>query len=125
MRTSQSLTVSLNSRLPGSYTASIQGADCRLELRLDATGCLSGSFTVDCERLEIMGGVPNAYGEVFGLIREPGGDTLAVFRAICRDDDLVFEVDTPGQKNWIQLEDTERVLFRRDSKDAQPFKGTV
>ena len=44
--------------------------------------CLSCEFIAESEHLEIIGGVPSSYGEIFGLIRTPNADMLAVFRAI-------------------------------------------
>jgi hypothetical protein len=99
--------------LPGQYTASVQSVNCELSLRLDDTGCLSGSFVADGEHLEIMGGVPNTYGEVFGLIREPGGDTMAVFRAAPHEMNLIFEFNTPGGDDLTHLGNAQRIVFRR------------
>lgn len=103
----------LAQRLPGQYATSIQDVRCRLELHLDDTGCLTGALTTGDERLEIMGGVPNAYGEVLGLIRASGGDTLAVFRAVPQATDLILEMDAPDEGNPTRLSGTERVMFRR------------
>jgi hypothetical protein len=103
----------LTQNLPGQYVASVQSVKCKLELRLDSTGCLAGSFVADEEHLEIMGGVPNTYGEVFGLIREPGGDTIAVFRAAPLDAHLIFEVDAPGGSDLMHLGNAERIVFKR------------
>ena len=103
----------LSQRLPGQYATSIQDVRCRLELHLDDTGCLTGAFTTGDERLELMGGVPNAYGEVLGLIRASGGDTLAVFRAVPQATDLIFEMDAPTEGHPTRLVGMERVMFRR------------
>ncbi len=110
------MTATLTQSLTGQYTTNIQNLDCSLELHLDGAGCLVGEFVADGERLEIMGGVPNAYGEVFGLILEPEG-ILAVFRAAPQAQDLIFEVDVPGQDDLMQLHNAERLMFRR--REAQ------
>lgn len=107
------MTAILTQTLSGRYAASIQDVDCTLELHLDSTGCLAGSFIADDEHLEIMGGVPNAYGEVFGLILEPGGGILAVFRAAPQASNLIFEVDTPGEGDLMHLGNAERMTFSR------------
>jgi hypothetical protein len=107
------MTATLTQTLPGRYTASLQDVDCRLELHLDHSGCLAGAFIADGEHLEIMGGVPNAYGEVFGLILEPGGGILAVFRAAPDARNLIFEVDVPGEGDLMHLGNAERLMFRR------------
>jgi hypothetical protein len=108
-----SMIAALTQNLPGQYNASIQSVNCTLELRLDSTGCLAGSFVADNEHLEIMGGLPNTYGEVFGLIREPSGDTMAVFRAAPLDMHLIFELDTPGGGDLMSLGNAERIVFKR------------
>lgn len=107
------MTALLAPTLTGQYATRIQDVHCRLELDLDNTGCLTGAFIANDEHLEVMGGVPNAYGEVLGLIRESGGDTLAVFRAVPHARDLVLEMDAPGEGNPMHLTSAERVMFRR------------
>lgn len=103
----------------GRFTAHLYDTACELELELDATGCLSGGFTVGNERLEVMGGVPNAFGEVFGLIRAPGGDTLAVFRAVPQADDVLLEVDAPDGQ-WHAMTDAKRMVFVRQHEFCMP-----
>jgi hypothetical protein len=107
------ITTTLTQTLAGRYAASIQDVDCKLELHLDDTGCLAGAFIADGEHLKILGGVPNAYGEVFGLILEPSGDILAVFRAAPHARNLILEVDTPGASDLMHLGNAERVTFKR------------
>ncbi len=107
------MTTTLPQTLTGRYAASIQDVDCKLELHLDDTGCLAGAFIADGEHLKILGGVPNAYGEVFGLILEPGGDILAVFRAAQDAKNLILEVDVPGEGDLMHLGNAERLSFRR------------
>ena len=102
-----------NENLIGRFFASLQDVVCEIELWLDRTGCLSGTFSADNERLEVIGGVPNAMGEFFGLIREPGGDTLAVFRAHPEANDLLLEVDAPNSDELMRLSSAERVIFHR------------
>ncbi len=99
--------------LAGHYITSIQNMDCTLELQLDHTGCLAGTFIADGEHLKIMGGVPNTYGEVFGLILEPSGNILAVFRAVHDAKNLILEVDVPGEGDLMHLGNAERLSFRR------------
>jgi hypothetical protein len=103
--------------LTGCYIASIQDVDCRLELYLDHTGCLAGAFIADFEHLKIMGGVPNMYGEVFGLILEPSGKIMAVFRAALHAQNLILEVDVPGEGDLMRLGNAERVTFNRSNLD--------
>jgi hypothetical protein len=103
----------------GHFTARLNDTTYELELELDATGCLSGGFTVGHEQLEVMGGVPNAFGEVFGLIREPGGDTQAVFRALPQADDVLLEVDVPDGGRW-QVINAQRMVFVRQAESCTP-----
>jgi hypothetical protein len=100
--------------LPGCYKARLQHTDCTLELGLDQSGCLIGSFQADGENLEITGGVPGAYGEVYGAIRERSSlETVAVFRAVPRIRQLILEIDTPNAHNRMELGNAERIVFER------------
>jgi hypothetical protein len=99
--------------LTGCYIARFQGVDCRLELNLDHTACLAGAFIADGEGLKIMGGAPNTYNEVFGLILEPSGNIMAVFRAALHAQDLILEVDVPRDGDLMHLGNVERVTFKR------------
>ncbi len=100
--------------LPGCYKARLQHTDCALELGLDQSGCLTGSFRADGEDLEITGGVPSAFGEVYGVIRErTTGETVAVFRAVPRIRQLILEIDTPNAHNVMELGNAERIVFER------------
>ena len=100
--------------LAGSYTARIWQVDCELELSLDQTGCLIGTFTADGETLEVFGGVPSLYGEVYGVIREGrNGETLAVFRAVPQVQALLLEIDLPGPNDLMLLAQAESVVFSR------------
>ena len=99
--------------LTGRFFVTLHDTSCEIELWQDATGCIRGVFAVDDERLEIMGGLPNAFGECFGLIREPGGDTLAIFRAAPHAQDLMFEVDLPDENELMKLANAEQIVFRR------------
>jgi hypothetical protein len=100
--------------LSGCYRARLQHTDCTLELTLDQSGCLSGSFQADGENLKIIGGVPSIFGEVYGSIREPTtGETVAVFRAVSRIRQLILEIDTPNAHNLMELGNAERIVFER------------
>jgi hypothetical protein len=108
--------------ITGRFHTTIQNVKCELELHLDHTGCVIGTFTADKETLEVMGGVPNAFNQVFGLIREPGGDTLAVFHAAPHAQNLVLKVNTPS----LRLGGAERVSFQRQQADpAESVEGFV
>jgi hypothetical protein len=100
--------------LPGNYRAQLQHIDCDLELGLDQSGCLTGSFFADGENLEITGGVPSAFGEVYGVIRERFNlETVAVFRAVPHIRQLILEIDTPNAHNVMELGNAERIVFER------------
>jgi hypothetical protein len=100
--------------LPGNYKAQLQHIDCDLELGLDQSGCLTGSFFADGENLEISGGVPSTFGEVYGVIRERINlETVAVFRAVPHIRQLVLEIDTPNARNVMELGNAERIVFER------------
>jgi hypothetical protein len=100
--------------LPGHYKAQLQHIDCDLELGLDQSGCLTGSFLADGENLEITGGVPSAFGEVYGVIRERFNlETVAVFRAVPHIRQLILEIDTPNAHNVMELGNAERIVFER------------
>jgi hypothetical protein len=100
--------------LPGRYNAQLQNTNCTLELTLDQSGCLSGSFRADSEDLEITGGVPSVFGEVYGVIRErTTGETVAVFRAVPQVRQLILEIDTPNAHNVMELGNAERIVFER------------
>jgi hypothetical protein len=100
--------------LSGCYRVRLQHTDCTLELALNQSGCLSGSFQADGENLEITGGIPSVFGEVYGVIREPTtGETIAVFRAVSRMRQLILEIDTPNAHNLMELGNAERIVFER------------
>jgi hypothetical protein len=107
------MTTTRTQTLAGRYAVSIQDVNCTLELHLDDTGCLAGVFIADGEHLKIIGGVPNTYGEVFGLILEPDGNILAVFQAAPHAEHLILEVDVPGEGDLMHLGNAERVTFKR------------
>jgi hypothetical protein len=109
----QTVTGSLAQALNGRYRAVLHGVCCELDLHVNAAGCLVGLFTADTERLEVKGGVPSFYGEVFGVILATDGALLAVFRASPHANDLAFEVDIPGDHNLMQLANAQRVIFER------------
>jgi hypothetical protein len=114
--------------LPGNYKAQLQHIDCDLELGLDQSGCLTGSFLADGENLEITGGVPSSFGEVYGVIRERFNlETVAVFRAVPHIRELILEIDTPGVHDLMQLGNVERIVFERsnhESKTEQVVTGS-
>jgi hypothetical protein len=100
--------------LPGNYKAQLQHIDCDLELGLDQSGCLTGSFFADGENLEITGGMPSSFGEVYGVIRERFNlETVAVFRAVPHIRQLILEIDMPNAHNVMELGNAERIVFER------------
>jgi hypothetical protein len=101
--------------LPAQFTGIINDTECRLELHLNTDGRVMGSFIADGEVLEVYGGIPNAFGEVFGLLNAPGLEQpLAVFRANFLNPVLLeFEVDTPGAHDLMALENATRMVFKR------------
>ncbi len=100
--------------LPGCYRAQLQHIECDLELTLDQSGCLSGSFQANGENLEIIGGVPSGFGEVYGVIRERHSlETVAVFRAVPQIRQLILEIDTPNAHTVMELGNAERIVFER------------
>ena len=109
-----SLEVPFTHPLAGRYNAQIWEVDCELELSLDQTGCLIGTFIADGETLGVFGGVPSLYGEVYGVIREGrDGETLAVFRAVPQVQTLLLEIDSPGSNDLMLLAQAETVVFSR------------
>ncbi len=116
IQTKTPLSINLMHNPSGQYSAVVKDVPCSLELHLDATGCLSGSFVADGETLEIFGGVPSQYGEVFGVMRENAqGDTLAVFRACPTQSGILLEIDEPGMQDLMSLANAECVVFERES----------
>jgi hypothetical protein len=104
----------LSHPLPGNYKAQLQHIDCDLELGLDQSGCLTGSFFADGENLEVTGGVPSSFGEVYGVIRERFNlETVAVFRAVPHIRQLILEIDMPNAHNVMELGNAERIVFER------------
>ena len=101
--------------LPAQFTSIINDSECRLELHLNADQRVMGRFHADGETLEVYGGIPNPFGEVFGLLNAPGLEQpLAVFRANFVGPALLeFEVDTPGAHDLMALENATRMVFRR------------
>ena len=101
--------------LPGRYTARVADVDCELELDLDASGCLKGSFQAEGEALDVFGGVPSHFGEVYGVIRERTlGEALAVFRAVPQVRQLLLELDAPGQQHLMRL--SHQIVFERQTQ---------
>ncbi len=109
----QTVTGSLAQALNGRYRTVLHGVRCELDFHLNVAGCLVGLFTADTERMDVKGGVPSFYGEVFGVILAADGELLAVFRAAPHANDLEFEVDIPGDHNLMQLANAQRVIFER------------
>jgi hypothetical protein len=101
--------------LPAQFTSIINDTECVLELHANASGRVMGSFIADGETLEIYGGIPNSFGEVFGLLNAPDLEQpLAVFRANFLNPLLLeFEVDTPGSHDLMALENATRMIFKR------------
>jgi hypothetical protein len=101
--------------LPAQFTSIVNDTECRLELHLNAHRCVIGGFHADGEVLEVNGGIPSAFGEVFGLLNAPDLEQpLAVFRANFIGPVLLeFEVDAPGTHDLMALENATRIVFRR------------
>ena len=101
--------------LPAQFTSIVNDTECVLELHANTDGRVMGSFIADGETLEVYGGVPNSFGEVFGLLNASGLEQpLAVFRAnFLNPVMLEFEVDTPGTHDLMALENAARMVFKR------------
>jgi hypothetical protein len=101
--------------LPAQFTSIINETECRLELHLNANQRVMGSFIADGETLEVNGGIPSTFGEVFGLLNAPGLEQpVAVFRSNFLGPVLLeFEVDTPNLHDLMALENATRMVFRR------------
>jgi hypothetical protein len=101
--------------LPAQFTSIINDTECVLELHLNTNQRVMGSFHADGETLEVYGGIPNAFGEVFGLLHAPGLEQpVAVFRANFVGPVLLeFEVDTPGAHDLMALENSTCMIFKR------------
>jgi hypothetical protein len=101
--------------LPAQFTGLVNDTECGLELHLNADGRVMGRFHADGETLEIYGGIPNSFGEVFGLLNAPDLEPpVAVFRANFLGSLLLeFEVDTPGSHDLMALENATRMVFSR------------
>jgi hypothetical protein len=101
--------------LPAQFTGLVNDTECRLELHLNADQRVMGRFHADGETLEVYGGIPNSFGEVFGLLNAPDLEQpVAVFRANFVGPVLLeFEVDTPNPHDLMALENSTRMVFRR------------
>jgi hypothetical protein len=101
--------------LPAQFTGLVNDTECRLELHLNADGRVMGRFHADGETLEVYGGFPNSFGEVFGLLNAPDLEQpVAVFRANFVGPVLLeFEVDTPGAHDLMALENSTCMVFKR------------
>ena len=107
--------------LPAQFTGIVNDTECRLELHVNANQRVMGSFHADGEMLEVYGGTPNAFGEVFGLLNAPGLEQpVAVFRANFLGPVLLeFEVDAPGAHDLMALENATRMVFSRVRGSSQ------
>jgi hypothetical protein len=97
--------------LVGLYRATVGSTPCEIQLELDKTGCLSGAFSAESERLEIVTGLPKNTGEFFGTIRTHEGDSIAVFKAIPKNNDLMLEINAPSESTVGAT--AKHVLFKR------------
>ena len=97
--------------LTGTFSATLHEIPCEIQLRLDHTGCHTGHFMADGERLEIIGGAASTLGEFFGAMRAESGETVAVFRATPHTDGLQLELDLPAQREPMKLANAERIVF--------------
>jgi hypothetical protein len=104
-------------RLEGQYSAYIENLECKLHLRLNAIGCLAGTFYTQGETLEIYGGMPSMYGDAYGIMRESSHlETLAVFHAIPQPDGVMLELDLPGVGDLMKLSNAQTIMFKRSSE---------
>lgn len=103
----------LNQALIGHYVATLENTACEIDFNFDHTGCITGAFQAATEKLEILGGIPNVYGEVFGLIRSKAGDTVAVFHALPQTNGLKLELDLPSEGDLMKMPCAETFLFQR------------
>jgi hypothetical protein len=109
-----SLEITTRVSLEGLYRARVRGIESTLEFYPDFTGCIRGWFSADGETLSIFGGVPSAFGEVYGCICVPeSGETLAVFRAIPSANGIAFDVDAPDEHDLMKLANAESFEFER------------
>ncbi len=98
--------------IAGRFWARVWDLDCVLELRLDDSGRMQGSFSADGEPLEIVGHSPGPDGEVRGLIRASNLEEMfAAFRARLDADGLFLEVDVTDVETG--LETAGHVMFAR------------
>ncbi len=102
-----------NNALVGHFTATLENVPCEINLEMDHTGCLVGGFCAATERLEIVGGIPNAFGEFFGLIRSKAGETVAVFHALPQSNGLMLELDLPSDGDLMKMPLAEPFSFQR------------
>jgi hypothetical protein len=101
--------------LPTQFTGLVNDTECRLELHLNADQRVMGRFHADGETLEVYGGIPNSFGEVFGLLNAPDLEQpVAVFRANFLGPVLLeFEVDTPNPHDLMAMGNAEKIMFAR------------
>ena len=101
--------------LPAQFASVVNGSECTLELHLNTDQRVMGHFHADGETLEVYGGIPNRFGEVFGLLNAPDLEQpVAVFRANFVGPSLLeFEVDTPNPHDLMALENAEKIMFTR------------
>ena len=101
--------------LPSSFKATANNSECWLDLELNANNRLIGSFHAENERLEVHGNIPNAFGEIFGVLRSPElEEPVAVFRARLKDTNtLEFEIDLPDPHDLMALANAEKISFVR------------
>jgi hypothetical protein len=100
--------------LEGRYQTQIDNRDCELQLLLNPQGYLIGTFQIGCETLEVNGGIPSLYGDVYGLMRETSQlETVAVFHALPDRNGLLLELDVPQKGDLMKLSHATRFEFRR------------
>lgn len=118
---SNSIPAHLEAReLSGTYTASFGGTDCVVELWLSGEGFVSGSLSIEGERLEVRGGFSVRTGALQGFLLEPfGAVPVALFRGRLSGDGLTLEVDVPDFDELIELCNPERIVFSRVSGQAE------
>ena len=93
-----------NYRTPGSHNT--------LELRLNPGGSLGGHFSLGGESLEVRS-IPGPAEGLYGILLDPQGDAVAIFRARISQDTLMLELDIPGpQPDFSEAETLEFVRVK-------------
>jgi hypothetical protein len=97
--------------LPATFTGQINGVECQLTLHL-VFDRLTGSFQANGEHLEVEGGIPNEFGEVFGLMFSYSLEPIAVFQTnLLGASSLEWCSDPLNPHAVMGLEHADQVVF--------------